>query len=87
MSGQQADILTSELEAYRRLLNPVIRKICCLWLKLNGCDRKFEIEWDNITLQDETELASARFTNARAAQIEASLQKNERKDCLKQDLY
>ena len=75
MSGQQADILTSELEAYRRLLNPVIRKICCLWLKLNGCDRKFEIEWDNITLQDETELASARFTNARAAQIEASLTK------------
>ena len=28
MSSQQADILTSELEAYRRLLNPVIEKIC-----------------------------------------------------------
>ena len=28
MSAQQADILTSELEYYRTILNPVIRKIC-----------------------------------------------------------
>lgn len=26
MSSQQADVLTSELEAYRRLLTPVIEK-------------------------------------------------------------
>ncbi len=75
MSSQQADILTSELEAYRRLLNPVIHKICSLWMRLNGYDRQFEIVWDNITLQDETELANARLLNARASQIEAALGK------------
>lgn len=76
MSSQQADILTSELEAYRRLLNPVIDRICSMWLGLNGYDRSFTVEWNNITLQDETELANARLTNARAAQIEAAISKN-----------
>ncbi len=75
MSGQQADILTSELEAYRRLLNPVIDRICTMWLRLNGYSRNFTVEWNNITLQDETELANARLTNARAAQIEAAVSK------------
>lgn len=70
MSSQQADILTSELEAYRRLLNPVITKICSLWFRLNGLNPKFSIEWDNITLQDATELAAARYQNARAAHLE-----------------
>jgi hypothetical protein len=73
MSSQQADILTSELESYRRLLNPVINKICSLWLRLNGYGCSCEIAWDNITLQDETQLAAARLQNARAAQIEAAL--------------
>lgn len=74
MSSQQADILTSELEAYRRLLTPVVVKICSTWLALHGCDRRCAVEWDNITLQDETELANARLLNARAAQMEAALQ-------------
>ncbi|WP_457944467.1 serine/threonine protein phosphatase [Caproiciproducens sp. LBM24188] len=73
MSAQQADILTSELESYRRLLNPVIDKICGMWLRLNGCSGLCEILWDNITLQDETELASARLQNAKAAKIEETL--------------
>lgn len=76
MSSQQADILTSELEAYRRLLNPVIDRICSMWLRLNGYERDFSTEWNNITLQDETELANARLANARAAQIEAAITKN-----------
>lgn len=75
MSGQQADILTSELEAYRRLLDPVIGKICSLWLRLNGYAPEFALEWDDITLQDATELANARLLNARAAQIETALAK------------
>lgn len=73
MSSQQADILTTELESYRRLLNPVIQRICSLWLTLSGYDRQFQVVWDNITLQDETELANARLLNARAAQIEAAI--------------
>lgn len=70
MSSQQADILTSELEAYRRILNPVIRRICSFWLRLNGYPADFSVRWDDITLQDTTELAAARFQNARAAQLE-----------------
>lgn len=73
MSSQQADILTSELQAYRRLLTPVIAKICSLWLRLHGFPAEISVEWDDITLQDTVELASARYQNARAAQIEQQL--------------
>lgn len=76
MSSQQADVLTSELEAYRRLLNPVLTKICSLWLRLNGYDSRHRIEWNNITLQDEVDLANARLKNAQAAQIERSINEN-----------
>ena len=73
MSSQQADILTSELEYYRSLLTPVIQKIARVYLNTAGLDPAVGIEWNNISLQDETELASARLDNARAAQIEATL--------------
>ena len=73
MSTQQADILTSELDAYRRILNPVIFKICSMWTRINGYDDNFEIVWDNINLQDEVELANARLTKAKALEIEKRL--------------
>ena len=73
MSSQQADMLTSELEYYRRILSGVIRKICSVYLRQKGCDDRMEIIWDNINLQDETELAKARLYNARAAEIENRL--------------
>ena len=72
MSSQQADILTSELEAYRRILNTVIHRICSLWLRLNGHEPEFTVEWEDITLQDEIESANARYLNAKAAQMEAA---------------
>ena len=74
MSTQQADILTSELDSYRRILNPVIFKICSMWTKLNGYSDDFDIVWDNINLQDEVELANARLTKARALEIEKRLE-------------
>ena len=77
MSSQQADILTSELEFYRRLLEPAIRKICGLWFRLEGKAQDYEILWDEITLQDETENANARWLNARALQLEQTLKKGE----------
>lgn len=70
MSSQQADILTSELEYYRALLNPVIEKICALWMRMNGYDDELVIDWNNINLQDETQLANARLLNAQARQLE-----------------
>lgn len=70
MSSQQADILTSELEAYRRLLEPVILRIASLWLTMEGCDSVCSVEWNDITLQDEVDHANARLMNARAEEIE-----------------
>ncbi len=70
MSSQQADILTSEIEHYREILNPVIRKICSLYLRLKGCECDTEIVWNNITLQDELQLAQARYHNAQAEKTE-----------------
>ncbi|MCH3972934.1 MAG: serine/threonine protein phosphatase [Oscillospiraceae bacterium] len=76
MSSQQADILTSELEAYRRLLNPVIRRICRLWMRLNGRGEvPFRIEWNDVTLQDATELATAALTRAKTELITVQTQK------------
>ena len=75
MSAQQADILTSELESYRRLVEPAILKICNLFLRLRGYTCEAGIAWDNINLQDELELANARLTNLQADQLEQQLQK------------
>lgn len=70
MSSQQADTLTSELEAYRSVLTPVISKICDLYLKLEGFDCSVSVLWDDISLQDSVELARARLLNAQAEKIE-----------------
>lgn len=77
MSTQQADILTSELESYRRLLNPVISKVCSMWMAFNGYCEKFDIEWNNINLQDEVELANARLIAAKSEEIERRLEMQE----------
>ena len=70
MSAQQADILTSELESYRRLLDTVVLRICGLWMRLRGYSSDLHVEWDTINLQDQVEEANARLLNARAAVIE-----------------
>ena len=70
MSAQQADILTSELEYYRRILTPIIRDIGNAYLCSEGSDAECRVEWDNINLQDEEALAEARLKNAQAQEIE-----------------
>ncbi len=70
MSTQQADVLTSELEYYRNLLEPVIIRICRSFLRGEGYTCDFEVVWHDITLQDEVELARARLLRAQAAQLE-----------------
>ena len=52
MSAQQADLLTSEITAIRRSLEPMLRRICRLWLRLGGYDDQVSIEWEDINLQD-----------------------------------
>ena len=69
MSYQQADILTSEIDFYRREITPVIAKICRMWLGLNGYTCDFDIVWDNVTLQDISEIAQSNYYNAQAQKI------------------
>ncbi len=76
MSSQQVDILTSELEYYRSVLNGAIRRICSMYLRIHGISSEFEINWCNINLQDEVELAKARLYSAQAEEIE--IRNNER---------
>lgn len=66
MSSQQADILTSELEAYRRYLTPIIIRILKIWAALNGICSEFVVKWHDINLQDEVELARAELLRAQA---------------------
>ena len=69
MSHQQADILTSEIEAYRHIIEPVIRKICDLWLRMNGYADSFSIKWESVTLQDISELSKSRYYDAQADKL------------------
>ncbi|MCC8016597.1 MAG: hypothetical protein LIO43_04350 [Clostridiales bacterium] len=69
MSTQQADMLTTELEAYRRMLNPVLFKIGRKYLDINGISLPVKVSWGDITLQDETEHARARLYDAQADKI------------------
>lgn len=66
MSQDQADILTTELESYRRVISPILKTIGQTYLNINGYMEDVEIVWDDITLQDETQLAQARLYNAEA---------------------
>lgn len=79
MSSQQADILTSELEYYRRLLDPVLTEICGTFLRLCGTDSGAYIEWGNINLQDEEALARSRLLNAQAKEKEMENESKEGK--------
>lgn len=47
MSTQQADMLTSELESYRRLLESVIHRIIDTWLRLRGSGAGVRVVWDD----------------------------------------
>ena len=73
MSSQQSDLLTGELESYRRLLTPVLAKIAGLYLRSQGFAPEAAVEWAPISLQDETEEATARLTRAKAEELERKL--------------
>ena len=66
MSAQQADILTSELWALRRTVQPVLEKICRTYLATRAMEPKVEILWDEISLQDITQTAQADLYKAQA---------------------
>ena len=69
MSAQQADLLTSEITAIRRGVEPALCRVAELWLGLHGYDRRAEILWEDINLQDEVEEARAELYRAQAEQL------------------
>lgn len=69
MSQQQADMLTTELEAYRKIITPVLIKIARRYLDIHSVFLPVRVKWADITLQDETEHARARLYSAQADKI------------------
>ena len=72
MSSQQADLLTTEVTAIRRMLTPAVERVCRLWLRMHGYACGFTVLWDDINLQDQVEEARAELyrQQARKLQIE-----------------
>ena len=70
MSSQQADILTSEIAAIRRGLEPVVERICETWLRVRGFDERVKVDWLDVNLQDEESEAKAALYRAQARAIE-----------------
>lgn len=70
MSSQQADTLTTELWSYRRVLTPVIEKICDIFLRTLGNSDGVSVEWNDITLQDSLDEAKSRVYVAQAKALE-----------------
>ena len=71
MSTQQADILTSEIWALRRTVEPAVRKICRMFLACEGLDDRVRILWNDISLQDMTQEAQAQLYQAQAEKYRA----------------
>jgi hypothetical protein len=69
MSAQQADMMTSELTAIRRMLEPVVERICELWLRLHGYGDGVKVDWEDINLQDLTEEAKAELYREQARKL------------------
>lgn len=66
MSAQQADMMTSELDAIRRSLEPTVERVCELWLRLHGFRGGVEVLWEEVNLQDRVEDARAELYRAQA---------------------
>ena len=79
MSAQQADMLTSEITALRRTLEPAVGRICALWLRLHGYGCRFKVDWEDINLQDEVEEAKATLYLQQARKLELENKKAEGK--------
>lgn len=77
MSSQQADVLTSEIDAYRRILTPVVERICSAFLLYEGTPSRVYVEWDDVTLQDNVELSRAELYNAQAEKIRREIENGE----------
>jgi len=74
MSSQQADLMTSEIGAIRRSLEPVVERICETWLRLNGFGGSVKVNWSQIKLQDEVEQARAELYRRQAENLKGDME-------------
>ena len=74
MSAQQADMLTTEVTAIRRTVEPALCRTAELWLRLHGFDGRAEIVWEDINLQDMLEEARAQLYRAQAEKLRREIQ-------------
>ena len=44
-----------------------------MWLAMNGYSTRHTVNWSNINLQDEVELANARLINTKADKLESEI--------------
>jgi len=80
MSVQQADMMTSEVTAIRRSLEPIVERICELWLNMHGFSGGVWVEWADINLQDMLEEAHAELYRQQARSVELeNLEKGEKR--------
>ena len=73
MSAQQADLLTTEITAIRRSVEPALCRTAELWLRLHGFAGRPEIVWEDINLQDMVEEARAELYRAQAEKLRREL--------------
>ena len=73
MSAQQADLLTTEVTAIRRSVEPALCRTAELWLRLHGFAGRPEIVWEDINLQDMVEEARAELYRAQAEKLRREL--------------
>ena len=71
MSSQQADLMTSEITAIRRSLEPGVERICETFLRLRGWGGSVTVEWADINLQDQVEEARAALYRQQADNLKA----------------
>lgn len=76
MSAQQADMMTSEVTALRRMLTPTVERICDTWLRLHGYAGKARAEWEDINLQDLVEEARAELYHEQAETLRLERKEN-----------
>ena len=69
MSTQQADMLTTEITAIRRAVEPALQRAAELWLRVHGFGGRAEILWQDINLQDAVEEARAELYRAQAEKL------------------
>lgn len=71
MTDDQADAIIAQISSQRDMITPTIERVISTELMLRGMGgKKFDIEWDAVTLKDSKNIADTRFMNAQAQEKE-----------------